>query len=104
MVLVSRDGEGLWRYDLTTVGLLRWGSLNRPRFSRDGSTIYQSAFHEAGLGGIWAIPIQGGEPRLVVESAELLPPSMFSVGPDRLYVTVGEHQSDIWVMDVEVQR
>ena len=55
---------------------------------------------------MWAVPVQGGEPSLVVESAELWSPTlhMFSIGPDRLYVTVSEHESDIWVMDVEVER
>jgi hypothetical protein len=72
--------------------------------SRDGSVIYQSVYHEDGLGGIWAIPLHGGEPVLVVESVELMPPYMLSVGPDHLYVTVSEHESDIWVMDVEVVR
>jgi hypothetical protein len=33
-----------------------------------------------------------------------MPPFLFSVGPDHLYVTVAEHESDIWVMDVEVER
>ncbi len=27
-----------------------------------------------------------------------------SVGPEHLYLTVGEYESDIWVMDVEVER
>jgi Tol biopolymer transport system component len=101
MVLVSREGEELWRYDLEAVGLRRWYSF---RLSRDASTIYVSAYHEDGSGGIWAIPLLGGEPSLAVQSAELWPPAWFSVGPDRLYITVEEHESDIWVMDVQVER
>jgi hypothetical protein len=31
-------------------------------------------------------------------------PYWISEGPDRLYVTVPEHESDIWVMDLEVER
>jgi Tol biopolymer transport system component len=103
MLLVSREGEVFWRFDLWAAGLRRWGSPH-PRFSRDGSAVYLSAYHEDGSGGIWAIPLHGGEPSLVLESAEFMAPSMFSVGRDRLYVTVAEHESDIWVMDVEVER
>ncbi len=29
---------------------------------------------------------------------------LFSVGRDHLYLTVPEHESDIWVMEVEVER
>jgi hypothetical protein len=57
-----------------------------------------------GSEGIWAIPLHGGEPSLLVQNAELQAPVWFSVGPDQLYVTVHEHESDIWVMDVEVER
>jgi Tol biopolymer transport system component len=103
MVLVSREGEVLWSYDLETSGL-RWWGAGYPRFSRDGSTIYFSAYHEDGSAGIWAVPLHGGGPSLVVESAELVASDQFSVGPDRLYVTIAEHESDIWVADVEVVR
>jgi hypothetical protein len=105
LVLVSGEGEVLWRYDLVTAGLQVWTWWSPfSHFSRDGSTIYLSGYDEEGLGGIWAIPLHGGEPSLVVESTEFMPPFLFSVGPEQLYVTVAEHESDIWVMDVEVER
>jgi Tol biopolymer transport system component len=103
MVLVSREGEVFWRFDLATAGLARWG-LPFPRFSRDGSVIYLAASHENGSRGIWGIPLSGGLPILVVESAESWAPDFFSEGPDQFYVTIAEHESDIWVMDVEVER
>ncbi len=102
LVVVSREGNVLWRYDLAAVGL-QWGS-SRPQFSRDGSTIYLQGLREDGVRGVWAVSTRGGEPSLVVESEELSYTSKFSVGPDRLYVTVAEHESDIWVMGVEVER
>jgi hypothetical protein len=80
-----------------------WG-YRVTRVSRDGSTIYLSAYHEDGSAGIWAIPLRDGEPSLVMESTELMPPFLFSVGPEHIYVTVAEPESDIWVMDVEVGR
>ena len=104
MLLVSREGEVLWRYDLASNGL--WGFL-QAEFSWDGSEIFFPGYDENGLGGIWAIPRQGGDARLVVawDAAELLPSlPFFSLGPDHLYYTVGQYESDIWVMDVEVER
>ncbi|MDH3569702.1 MAG: protein kinase [Gemmatimonadota bacterium] len=100
MVLVSRDGDVLWRYDPSTAGLQ---GLSSPQFSWDGSMIYVYGTHEDGSGGIWAVPPRGGEPNLVVayDDAEIEGMDFLSVGPDHLYVTVGEYESDIWVMDLE---
>jgi Tol biopolymer transport system component len=101
MVLVSREGEVLWRYDPATAGLRQGES--RARFSWDGSTIYVYGIHEDSSEGIWAIPLQGGEPRLVVayDDVDIEGTEMFSVGPDHLYITIAEHESDIWVTDLE---
>ncbi len=102
LLLVSREGEVLSRSSVSNpVHTFRW-----PRFSWDGSTIYSYAMHEDGSEGIWAIPAQGGEPNLVVayDDAELTGGLLFSVGPDHVYVTVGQSEVDIWVMDVEVGR
>jgi Tol biopolymer transport system component len=104
LLLVSRKGEVLWRNGPSDgVHTFRW-----PQFSWDGSTIYSYAVHEDGSEGIWAIPAQGGEhePNLVVayDDAEVTGGVLFSVGPDHVYVTVGQSEVDIWVMDVEVGR
>jgi Tol biopolymer transport system component len=103
MVLVTWEGEVLWRYDPSEAGL---DELRHPRFSWDGSTVYGNGIHEDGSEGIWAIPPQGGEPKLVVtyDGVEISGLRFFSVGPENLHVTVGEVESDIWVMDVEVER
>ncbi len=104
LALVSREGEVLWRYDPTTAGL-RLSNLYQ-RFSRDGFTIYTAARHEDGSEGIWAIPVQGGEPRLVItyDDPEAFAGIWLTVGPDTLYLTVQQAQVDIWVADVEVER
>jgi Tol biopolymer transport system component len=103
IVLVSRGGEVLWRYDLLKAGLQSFG---RSHVFWEGSTIYLVGSHENGSEGIWAIPTQGGEPSLIVayDDAEIDGLGYFSVGPENLYITVGEYESDIWVMDVEVGR
>jgi Tol biopolymer transport system component len=104
LVLVSPEGEVLWRYDPSTAGLVVQNI--HQRFSRDGSTIYAAATHEDGTEGVWAIPVQGGEPSLVVayDRAEIVGRRWLSVGPDRLYLTVQQTEIDIWVADVEVER
>jgi hypothetical protein len=47
-----------------------------------------------------------GEPNLFVEfdDDQISGTFWFSFGPDHLYVTIAEHESDIWVMDVDVER
>jgi TolB protein len=104
MVLVSRDGEEVWRYDPATAGIAVQSQYQK--FSRDGSTIYAWGRHEDGTEGIWAIPVQGGEPSVVVayDRAEIVAQRWLAVGPDRLYLTVGQTDVDIWVADVEVER
>ena len=101
--MVSLEGEVLWRYDLGNAGLRR---IRRPRLSWDGSTIYFRGTHEDASEGIWAMPAQGGEPNLVVvnDDAVVFGRLNLSVDPNHLYITVAEHESDIWVMDVEVER
>jgi Tol biopolymer transport system component/tRNA A-37 threonylcarbamoyl transferase component Bud32 len=101
LLLVSPDGRVLWRYDLAAAnGLEGTGvSSSYACYSRDGHTIYLPATHRDGRQGIWAIPASGGPARLIVaadDSAVVLMGAL-SVGPDRLYVTVSEYESDIWV-------
>jgi Tol biopolymer transport system component len=104
LALVSRDGEEVWRYDPTSDGLVLTYSYRV--FSQDGSTIYTAARRSDGTEGIWAIPVRGGEPRLVVayDNANVLGLRWIAVAPDRLYLTVQQVESDIWVADVEVER
>ncbi len=78
---------------------------NFRRYSHDGKTIFAAAAHEDGRRGIWAIPVAGGPARLVVAFDD---PALavsgylgfFSVGRDRLYLTVSEYESDIWVANL----
>ena len=62
--------------------------------------------HQDGSRGIWSIPLQLGDPRLIIayDPAQNDYFVSLSVGPDNVYLTVGEYGSDIWVMDVEVGR
>ena len=103
-MIVSREGDVRWRYDPATDGLRAIGGDTF--FSRDGSAVYFRAQRGEGVDGVWAIPVRGGEPRLVVafDDPDVTPAIWRAVGPDRLYLTVQQAESDIWVADVEVER
>jgi Tol biopolymer transport system component len=103
LVLMTPDGQVISRYDLlASNGLTRRGDV---RYSRDGSTIYLGAVHQDGREGIWALPAGGGAARLVVAFDDPAVAGagngMISLGPDRLYLTVSQYESDIWVADVK---
>jgi Tol biopolymer transport system component len=106
LIVVSRDQRVLWRHNLLAVSGLKlvWNFELPPgaQYSRDGRTIYLAATHRDGRSGIWAVPAAGGPARLVVASDD---PSMvltgpLSVGPNRLYLTVSQYESDIWVANL----
>jgi len=101
LTVVSPTGRVLWRRDVLAAYHLRVPAYPGP-VSRDRATFYIIASHEDGRRGIWAIPLRGGTPRLVVDADDpalaVLP--AISVGPDQLYVTVSEYESDIWVMNL----
>jgi serine/threonine-protein kinase len=100
LVLVSPSGTVLWRRDLAAAGLTGVGLLT---FSEDGSTIYLGATR-AGRDGIWALPRAGGEPRPVVLFDDPRLTALggaISVRRERLYLTVAQYESDIWVMDLK---
>jgi Tol biopolymer transport system component len=101
LVFISAQGRVLWRRILgPTSELVRyWGPRS---FSRDGRTIYIGGDRHGGQSGFWAIPAAGGPARLVValDAPALEAPGNFSVGPDRLYLTVSQYESDIWVMNL----
>jgi Tol biopolymer transport system component len=98
LVFVSHQGRALWRRNLIpTTGLTSFGA---PAYARDGRTIYVQGNHRDSRRGVWAIPVAGGPPRLVIRFDD---PTLSvlgvrpDVGPDRLYLTVSQYESDIWV-------
>jgi Tol biopolymer transport system component len=99
-VRVSREGEVLSHYDSATVGLPSFSIL---RFSPDGSRIYGVGTDQDGSEGIWWIPTSGGRAAKVVAFDDPLLTSfgVHTVGPEHLYLTIAQYESDIWVMDLE---
>jgi len=79
--------------------VMEGGGQRRFRLARDGGAMYAAATNDDGREGIWEIPLAGGPARLVVgfNDPSLVFAGTFSVGPDRLYLTVSQYESDIWV-------
>jgi hypothetical protein len=103
LVLVARDGR-VTRRALLGASRLRLGPCLR--FSRDGKILYGVGKHEDGRAGVWAIPATGaGEPRLVIafDDPVLVTPAdaSFSLGADRLYLTVADYESDVWAAKLQ---
>ena len=97
--LISPQDGRVLRRDIAAAGHLALQASGL-RYSRDGKTLYAVGTSPDGRSGIWAIPVTGGQARLVIAADDPAFTSrgfFFSVGPDRLYVTVPEYESDIWV-------
>ncbi|MDH3570495.1 MAG: hypothetical protein OER89_09940, partial [Gemmatimonadota bacterium] len=100
LVRVSRSGEVLARYDRWTATLQLLGPI---RFSPDGSRMYGYFTEEDGTLGVWWIAADGGDATKVVafDDPSLTVWGFLTVGPERLYLTIADYESDIWVMDLE---
>jgi hypothetical protein len=100
LVLTSLSGTLLERRKLSAEGFGR----TRPVLSRDESTFYVQVA-EGERRGLWAWPVRGGKPRLIIKfsGSSLIPqdfPGHLSVGTDALYLTTLDQESDIWAMDL----
>jgi len=100
LVLISPSGARLERRDLGAAGFIG----THPRLSRDESTFYVQ-ISEGERRGLWAWPVRGGKPRLIIDfsNSPLIPqnhPGALSVGTDALYLTTLDQESDIWAMDL----
>ena len=78
-----------------------------PAWSPDGSTVYYSAFDNVGVGSIWSVSVEGGTPRLLVRFDDPTRPLArreLAADADSLYFTIGNRESDIWVMELARQE
>ena len=105
LIVVGRDKHVLWRRDLAaTDGLTLTGEPPTAAYSRDRRTLYLGAAHRDGRRGIWAISVAGGRARQVIAFDDPALIAAFggavSVGPDRLFLTVSQYESDIWVANL----
>jgi Tol biopolymer transport system component len=100
-LLLDRTGQALDTLDAREVRRTASGPLDAV-FSRDGSLIYFMGREEDGSEGVWSLPVTGGEATKVVvfDDPSVNVGGRFTVGPDAIYLTVSEYESDIWVVDL----
>jgi Tol biopolymer transport system component/tRNA A-37 threonylcarbamoyl transferase component Bud32 len=71
-----------------------------PQWSADGQTIFHLTEDSAGVSAVVAVPLSGARPYVAVRFDDPARPWHrfgFRVRGDRLYLTLGDQQSDIWV-------
>ena len=86
------------------------GAMARPvaiRWAPDGRTVYMKTFDARGQAALWALDVGGGAPRLLVRFDEPLRPTRrpeFATDGKRLYFTLAQSESDVWVMGIPEAR
>jgi serine/threonine-protein kinase len=73
-------------------------------WSSDGKTIYFKAADAERRASIWTVPAEGGTPRLLVRFDDPQRPSLrreFASDGTRLFFTIAQDESDIWVAEVK---
>ena len=77
------------------------------RWSPDGRALYMKTFDARGAAALWALDLAGGAPRLLVRFDEPMRPTRrpeFATDGKRLYFTLAQSESDVWVMGVGEKR
>ena len=77
-------------------------TAGQPLWSRDGKTLYFKSHDARGNAEFWSVPATGGRPTLLLRFDDPMRPSnrtQWALGPGRMYFTIEEQQSEVWVMD-----
>ncbi len=104
LIELSLEGDTLFSRDIAATTQLRswsrWMRVHRPPGSR---TLYSRGVERDGSEGFWALPELGrGEPRPVIRFDDPALRIVFtSVGPDRAYLNLERHESDVWVANLK---
>ncbi len=70
----------------------------------DGRSIYFKSWDRHGVASFWSVPVEGGAPRELLRLDDPLRPSYrpgWGLGRGRIYFTVEERQSNVWVMETD---
>ena len=101
LVMPADSGPSRLLLDGSLPGGLR---VNNSAWSDDGRTIYAKTATPVGDAEVWAIDPRGGEPRRLASLGDARRRSNrfgFAVARGRMYFTLRELESDVWVMDVD---
>jgi Tol biopolymer transport system component len=77
-----------------------------PVWSADSRTLYFKSHDAKGNAEFWSMPINGGAPTLLAHFDDPDRPSYrpeWSIGDGRMYFTIADLQSDVWVMQTSPQ-
>ena len=72
-------------------------------WSANSRTIYYKAYDEQERSSIWSVPASGGTPRLLIRFDDPARPSNrreFATDGNRIYFTIAQPESDIWLMEL----
>jgi Tol biopolymer transport system component len=102
LAVISLEGDEQILLDGAAAGL---AAVDFPGWSRDGRIIYFRAADSTGALGLYAIPAAGGTPHVVVRFDDPTKSvwMIYSLGDDRVYFSLAEYESDIYVMDLEME-
>jgi Tol biopolymer transport system component len=76
--------------------------VEQAQWSGDGKSVLFKSHDAAGNASIWSVPLLGGERKLRVRFDDPARPSYRTtwwLGKKRIYFTVEDRQSDVWVME-----
>ena len=74
-----------------------------PIWSRDSRTIYYKAYDTSVISSLWAVPVDGGPPRLLVTFDDPTRRSLrreFATDGRRFQFTIAIDGSDLWAMQL----
>ena len=113
----SLDGRRLAFFDVSGVAVLPLGGQERTvldladfpqsfcvRWSPDDKAIWFGGTSRSGQAGIFEVPEAGGTPKVIVrfdDPARLLYSAQISVGGGKVYVTIAEFESDVYVAELK---
>ncbi len=103
--IVSLQGEERLLFDGAAVGFQLFEFADWSA-SADGRFIYFATIDSTDRRGLYAIPVEGGIPREVVrfdDPTKNVSDLPYTLGDGKVYFTVKEIESDIYVMDLEMQ-
>ena len=69
----------------------------------DAGTVYFKSHDAEGRASFWAVPLVGGQPRLLVRFEDLSRVSIrpdFAAGAGNFFFTLEDRQADIWMADI----
>ena len=100
IVTLSGEDQSVFSAPVTGFAGAEW-----PLWSPDEREIYFTTVDPTGVRGLYAVSAAGGTPRplILFDDPSKQMPFSFSISGDRIYLSVTEYDSDIFVTDIETR-